>query len=57
MSASVAGMMFLKRHEDVWTNWVSPETAANVKAAIEEGRVGLNYKCLRVRGENVFYCK
>ena len=57
VSANVAGMMFLKRHEDVWTSWVSPETAANVKAAIEEGRVGLNYKCLRVPGENAFYCK
>ena len=57
VSASVAGMMFLKRHEDVWTSWVSPEVAANVKAAIDESKAGLKYKCLRVRGENVMYCK
>ena len=57
VSANVAGMMFLKRHEDVWTSWVSSETAANVKAAIKEAKTSLNYKCLRVRGENVFYCK
>ncbi len=57
VSASVAGIMFLKRHEDVWTSWVSAETAANVKAAIEAGKSGLKYKCLRVRGENVKYCK
>ena len=57
VSASVAGMMFLKRHEDVWTSWVSPETAANVKAAMEETKTSLHYKCLRVPGENAFYCK
>ena len=49
--------MFLKRHEDVWTSWVSPETAANVKAAMEETKTSLHYKCLRVPGENAFYCK
>ena len=57
VSASVAGMMFLKRHEDVWTSWVSPETAANVKVAMEETKTSLHYKCLRVPGENAFYCK
>ena len=57
VSANVAGMMFLKRHEDVWTSWVPPDTVANVKAAIEAGKSGLKYKCLRVRGENVKYCK
>ena len=57
VSANVAGMMFLKRHEDVWTSWVSPDTEAKVKAAIEEAKTSLHYKCLRVRGENVFYCK
>ena len=57
VSASVAGMMFLKRHEDVWTNWISPETAATVKAAIEDGKSGLKYKCLTVRGETVRHCK
>ena len=57
VSASVAGMMFLKRHEDVWTTWISPETAATVKAAIEEGKSGLKYKCLTVRGETVRHCK
>ena len=57
VSASVAGMMFLKRHEDVWTSWISPETVANVKAAMEEGKSGLKYKCLTVRGETVRHCK
>lgn len=57
VTANVAGMMFLKQHEDVWTSWVSPETAASVKAAIEEGKNGLNYKCLRVPGEQAVYCK
>ena len=57
VSASVAGMMFLKRHEDVWTSWVSSETAANVKDAIEEGKTSLSYKCLQVPGELVKYCK
>ncbi len=57
VSASVAGMMFLKRHEDFWTSWISPETVANVKAAMEEGKSGLKYKCLTVRGETVRHCK
>ena len=57
VSASVAGMMFLKRHEDVWTNWISPDTAAKVKSAMEEGKSGLKYKCLTVRGETVRHCK
>ena len=57
VSASVAGMMFLKRHEDVWTSWISPETAATVKAAMEAGKSGLKYKCLTVRGETVKHCK
>ena len=57
VSASVAGMMFLKRHEDVWMSWVSPETAANVKAGIEGAKTSLSYKCLQVRGELVKYCK
>lgn len=57
VSASVAGMMFLKRHEDVWTTWIPSETVANVKAAMEEGKSGLKYKCLTVRGETVRHCK
>ena len=57
VSASVAGMMFLKRHEDVWTSWVPSDTAVNVKAAIEAGKAGLKYKCLTVRGETVRHCK
>ena len=57
VSASVAGMMFLKQHEDVWTTWIPSETVANVKAAIEEGKAGLKYKCLTVRGETVRHCK
>ena len=57
VSASVAGMMFLKQHEDVWTNWVPADTAATVKAAMEEGKAGLKYKCLTVRGETVRHCK
>lgn len=57
VSASVAGMMFLKRHEDVWTSWVPSDTAADVKAAIEAGKAGLKYKCLTVRGETVRHCK
>ena len=57
VSASVAGMMFLKQHEDVWTSWISRETAATVKAAMEEGKAGLKYKCLTVRGETVRHCK
>ncbi len=57
VSYTVAGMMFLQRHEDVWTTWVSPEVAASVKAAMEEGKTGLKYKCLTVRGETVRHCK
>ncbi|MYD51606.1 MAG: hypothetical protein F4W93_08990 [Dehalococcoidia bacterium] len=57
VSASVAGMMFLKQHEDVWTTWIPPETVANVKAAMEENKAGLKYKCLPVRGETVRHCK
>ena len=57
VSYTVAGMMFLQRHEDVWTSWVSPEVAASVKAAMEEGKTGLKYKCLTVRGETVRHCK
>ena len=57
VSYMVAGMMFLQRHEDVWTSWVSPEVAASVKAAMEEGKTGLKYKCLTVRGETVRHCK
>ena len=57
VSYTVAGMMFLQRHEDVWSNWVSPEVAASVKAAMEEGKTGLKFKCLTVRGETVRHCK
>lgn len=57
VSPSVAGLMFLKQHESVWTSWVSSETAANVKTAMEEAKTSLNYKCLQVRGETVKYCK
>ena len=57
VSASVAGMMFLKRHEDVWTTWIPSETVANVKAAIADGKSGLKFKCLTVRGETVRHCK
>ena len=57
VSYKVAGMMFLQRHEDVWTNWVSSEVAASVKVAMEEGKTGLKYKCLTVRGETVRHCK
>ena len=57
VSASVAGMMFLKRHEDVWTTWIPADIVANVKAAMEEGKAGLKYKCLQVRGETVRHCK
>ena len=57
VSYTVAGMMFLQRHEDVWSSWISPETAASVKAAMAEGKSGLKYKCLTVRGETVRHCK
>ncbi len=57
VTAKVAGMIFLKQHEDIWTSWVSTETADSVKAAIEDGKAGLKYKCLPVRGETVKHCK
>lgn len=40
VTASVVGYSVIKRQEEVWTEWVSPEAAGTIRAAIEEGKIG-----------------
>ena len=50
--ANVAALMFLKRHEDLWTKWVEPPVAQKVKDAIAAGKSSLkNVKCQAVGGK------
>lgn len=48
---NVATLIFLKNHEDVWTQWVPPDVAEKVKAAIAGGKTDLqNRKCVPTGG-------
>ena len=40
ITASVVGHNVFKRQEEMWTQWVSPEAAETVRAAMEEGKIG-----------------
>ena len=40
VTAAVVGHNVFKRQEAMWTPWVSPEAAATVRAAIEDGKIG-----------------
>ena len=57
LKPSVAGLMYFKRNEDVWTRWMSTEAIGGIKAAIEDGKTGLYRKCLQGNGAGAFYCK
>ena len=39
VTAAVVGQNIFKRQEDLWTEWVSPEAAETVRAAIEDGKI------------------
>ena len=39
ITAAVVGHNVFKRHEEMWTGWVSPETAETVRAAMEDGKI------------------
>ncbi len=39
VTAAVVGHTFFKRQEETWTQWVSPEAAETVRAAMEEGKI------------------
>ncbi len=55
---NVAALIFFKDNKDVWTSWVSAETATAVNAAIDGDKTSLSYKCLHVPGDgNTLYCK
>ncbi len=44
---TVAALMYLKQHEDRWTQWVPASVAEKVKAAIKGGKTSLiNRKCI-----------
>ena len=44
---SVATLVFLRQHEDVWTKWVPPDVAENVRDAIAAGKTSLrNRMCI-----------
>ena len=57
LKSNVAVQIYLKQHEDQWSQWLTEEAYAGVKSAIETGRTGLFRKCLQGNGPNVFYCK
>ena len=57
LKSNVAVQIYLKQHEDRWSQWLTAEAYAGVKSAIENGRNGLFRKCLQGNGPNVFYCK
>ncbi len=40
ITASVVGHNVFKRQEEMWTQWVEPEAAETVRAAMEEGKIG-----------------
>lgn len=40
VTASVVGYNVIRRQEEMWTGWVSPEAIETIRAAIEDGRVG-----------------
>lgn len=39
VTAAVVGHKVFKRHEDMWTRWVSPEAVETVRAAMEDGKI------------------
>ena len=40
VTAAVVGHNVFKRQAEVWTEWVSPEAAETVRAAMEDGKIG-----------------
>ena len=40
VTAAVVGHNVFKRQEELWTPWVSPESAETVRTAIEDGKIG-----------------
>ena len=55
---AVAALMFFKRHEDEWTQWMPRDAVDGVKEAIDEGKTNLHRKCLQaIRGYVPVYCK
>ena len=56
------GLNILKKNPEVWTPWVSPETASLVAQAVEDGNIGhcrefVNYAPDQVGNEGSRYCK
>ena len=39
VTAAVVGHTVFKRQEEMWTQWVSPESAETVRAAMEDGKI------------------
>ena len=39
ITAAVVGHNVFKRQEEMWTNWVAPEAADTVRAAMEDGKI------------------
>ena len=39
ITAAVVGHNVFKRNEEMWTEWVSPESAETVRAAMEDGKI------------------
>ena len=39
VTAAVVGHNVFKRHEEMWTEWVSPEAVETVRAAMEDGKI------------------
>lgn len=54
---SVAALVFLKNHEEIWTTWIPPEAVAGVKDALSRNKTGLNRNCTRVWGSQDVVCK
>lgn len=58
LSTNVAGLIFLKANEEIWTQWVDEVIVEHVKAAIEDG---FNSLCrewvLHLGGERFRVCK
>ena len=51
INPNVAALIILKKHEDLWTQWIPPDVVEKVKAAIESGKSDLqNRKCVPTGG-------
>ena len=62
LKENAVGLIFLKNHAAVWTNWVGQDAAALVGQAIEDGKIGhcrqfINYAPDRMGNEGSRYCK